>query len=175
MNFYRCLICGEVYMGSVVPSNCPFCGAKAEYLVPAAEWVDENLGISNLGEVSRRNLEQALQLEVNNAPFYRDAMEKTSSIELQAIFKYLSKIEREHQSVVQKILKCELPQPEPGREVAADSDEENMQAAHAREQSATAFYARAALEAVEPRVRKVFTALSQIESDHVALEGSRLK
>jgi len=126
MNFYRCLICGEVYMGDAVCSNCPFCGAKAK------------------------------------------------SIELQGIFKYLSKIEREHQSVARKILKCGLPDPEPGKEIAGDDEMENLRAALEREKSATAFYAQAAKEAVEPRVKKVFVALSEIESDHVKLEGSRL-
>ena len=130
MNFYRCLICGDPYMGKERPSHCPFCGAKDEYLVPASEWVDENLTLGALSEVSRKNLEKALQLEVNNAPFYSDAMQRTKDIELQGIFKYLSKIEKEHSTVVKKILKCELPEPEPGKEVAADDDRENLAAAH---------------------------------------------
>lgn len=174
MEFYRCLICGEVYMGDAVPSNCPFCGAKAKYLVPVAEWTDENQDVGEISAVSRANLEKALQLEVNNAPFYMDAMARAKSVELQGIFKYLSKIEREHQSVVRKILKCELPDPEPGKEVAGDDEMDNIRAAHEREKSATTFYAVAAREASEPRVKKVFLALSEIESDHVKLEGARL-
>jgi len=174
MNFYRCLICGEVYMGDSVTSNCPFCGAWAKYFVPPAEWIDENKGLGELTDISRTNLEKALQLEVNNAPFYQDAMNRAKSMELQGIFKYLSKIEREHQSVVRKILKCGLPQPEPGKEVAGDDEMENMRAALEREKTATAFYAQAANQATEPRVKKVFVALSEIESDHVKLEGSRL-
>lgn len=174
MNFYRCLICGEVYMGDSVPSNCPFCGAKSRYLVPIEEWVDENTGLGDLSDVSRANLEAAIQLEVNNAPFYRDAMKRAKSIELQGIFKYLAKIEQEHASVVRKILKGELPQPEPGKEIAGDDETANLQAAHEREKHATKFYADAAKQAVEPRVKKVFLALSEIESDHVKLEGSRL-
>ena len=172
MNFYRCLICGDPYMGSEKPSNCPFCGAQDKYLVPAAEWVDENAGMGQLSEISRRNLENALQLEVNNSPFYRDAMQRTKNIELQGIFKYLSKVENEHAATIKKILKCELPKPEEGKEVAADNDMENLKAAHEREKAATAFYKQAADEAIEPRVRKVFTALSEIESDHIRLEGS---
>lgn len=174
MNFYRCLICGEVYMGDAVPSNCPFCGAKAKYFVPAEEWVDENVGIETLSDVSRRNLQAALQLEVNNAPFYKDASAKAKSIELQGVFKYLFKIEREHADVVQKILKGEVPRPEPGKEVAGDGEIANLLAAHEREKHATKFYADSAREAVEVRVKKVFLALSEIESDHVKLEGSRL-
>ncbi|MBI3593023.1 MAG: ferritin-like domain-containing protein [Nitrospirae bacterium] len=175
MNFYRCLICGDPYMGKEKPSNCPFCGAKDTYLVPAAEWVDENIALGQLSEVSRRNLEKALQLEVNNAPFYRDAMQRTKDIELQGILKYLSKIENEHATVIKKILNCELPQPEIRKEVATDSDMENLKAAHEREKTATAFYRQAADEAIEPRVRRVFTALSEIESDHIHLEGDLLE
>ena len=43
------------------PSNCPFCGAKDKYLVDAAEWADENLSIDMLSEISKTNLEKALQ------------------------------------------------------------------------------------------------------------------
>lgn len=174
MKFYRCLICGDVYMGKEQPSNCPFCGAQAQYLVPAETWVDENTELGLLSEVSQENLQRALQLEVNNSPFYRDAMDKTKDVELQGIFKYLAVIEKEHASVIKKILKCELPEPEAGKEVATDNDLENIKAAHQREEAATAFYREAARQAVEPRVRKVFTALSEIESDHVALEKEKL-
>ncbi len=174
MTVYRCLICGDPYMGKEKPSHCPFCGATDLYIVKASEWIDENTSIGTLTDISRRNLEKALQLEVNNAPFYRDAMANTKNIELQGIFKYLSKIEAEHASVVKKILKCDLPEPEPGKEVASDDDRENISSAHEREKSATAFYRQAALEASEPRVKRVFTALSEIESDHIDLEKALL-
>jgi rubrerythrin len=174
MNFYRCLICGEVYMGDATPSNCPFCGAKAKHLVPADQWADENTGLGELSDVSRENLVAALQLEANNAPFYVNAMKRAESIELQGVFKYLAKIEREHASVIQKLLKCGPLDPEPGKEVATDDQMQNLAAAHEREKHATTFYADAAKQAAEPRVKKVFLALSEIESDHVKLEGSRL-
>jgi hypothetical protein len=101
-------------------------------------------------------------------------MNRTKNIELQGIFKYLSTIEKEHASVIKKILKVELPDPEPGKEVATDNDLENLTAAHKREESATAFYLEAAEQAVEPRVKKVFTVLAEVESDHVTLEKERL-
>lgn len=175
MNFYRCQICGDVYMGKEKPSNCPFCGAKSKYLVKTEKWVDENLSINSLSEISKKNLEKALQLEVNNAPFYRDAMNRSKNITLQGIFKYLSKIEAEHASAVKKILKCELPQPEQGKETAVDDDMDNIRAAHEREKAAAAFYRKSASESREPRVKKVFTALSEIETDHIMLEEKLLK
>ena len=176
MNFYRCLICGDVYMGTELPTNCPFCGAQAAtYMVDAKAWVDENESIAGLSEVSRRNLKAALQLEVNNAPFYRDAFTKSENVELQGIFKCLAKIEAEHASVIKKILKCELPPPQDGKEVALESDIENLKAALKREISATAFYQKAAGESVEPRVKKVFIALSEIETDHIELEKQLIR
>lgn len=175
MNSYRCLICGETYIGKEKPSHCPFCGAKDEYLVDVDHWVDENLGMEKLSDVSRGNLEKALQLEMNNAPFYRDAMSKTRDMELQGIFKYLSKIEAEHASVIIKILKGETPRPEKGKEVATGDDRENLRAAHAREIAAAALYKKFAEEAVEPRVKTVFTALSEIESDHISIEDVLLE
>lgn len=174
MKFYRCQICGDPYMGKEKPSNCPFCGASDEYLTPAADWVDENQSLGKLSDVSRANLEQALQLEVNNAPFYRDAMSRTSNIELQGIFKCLAKIEAEHASTIKKILKIEPPQPQEGMEVAVDDDRENIIMAHEREVAAAAFYRQAAGEAVEERIKKVFTALTMIESDHIQLEQELL-
>ena len=64
-----------------------------------------------------------------------------------------------------------LPLPEKDKESATDDDRENLKAAHEREKAATTFYRKAKLKRRgEPRVKKVFTALSEIEADHIALE-----
>ena len=175
MEFFRCAICGEVYMGKARPSNCPFCGASEKHLLLNQEWIDENKDLAALSDISHENLEKALQLEMNNSPFYRDAMNRTSNVSLQGVFKYLAKIEGEHASAIRKILKCEPFDPESGKEIATNNDRENIEVAHAREVTATAFYKRAAGEAIEPRVKKVFTALSEIESDHIDLEEALLE
>ena len=161
-------------MGSDMPSHCPFCGAHQAYLVKAAEWVDENASIGELSDISRSNLEKALQLEVNNKAFYADASAKSDLIELQGIFKNLSKIESEHASSIKKMLKVEPPAPEDDRKTASDSIHDNLKAALEREKFASSFYAQAAGEAAEERVNKVFTALSEIESDHIQLETALL-
>ena len=157
-------------MGAEIPSNCPYCGAKEKYLVPAADWTDENLSILELSEVSRKNLEKALQLEVDNAPFYRECQARAKSVELQGIFKYLAKIEAEHASIVRKMLKGAFPSPTPEAGKATDDDAENLRVAHELEKAAVKFYAQASREAVEPRVSRVFFALTEIESDHILLE-----
>ena len=174
MKLFRCLICGEAYMGSFKPTNCPFCGAPEEYLAAGKDWVDENLSISELSEVSRANLTKALQLEVNNSAFYRDAMNRTRDTELQGLFKYLSKVEAEHASTLRKILKSDTPPPEPGKDAATDDDRRNLELASEREAHAKAFYEESARAAAEPRVKRVFEAISRIEGDHLAIHKGML-
>jgi len=174
MEYYRCRICGEVYMGESAPDNCPFCGAAGNYLVAAKDWTDENTTIGELSKVSRTNLEKAVQLEVNNTLFYREASWYARTVELQGIFKYLSKIEKEHISVIGKLLKQEPPDPSDDREIASEDDTENLQVAKALEEKAAAFYTQSASEAVETRVNTVFTALAEIESGHISEEGRLL-
>jgi rubrerythrin len=171
MESLRCLICGEVYIGTARPSNCPFCGAKGKHLVPAEQWTDENDTVTALTEISRANLARSLQLEVNAGPFYRDASAKASSVNLQGVFKGLAKVESEHASVFRKILNCEFPAPEPAASVSQGDESEDLKVALAREVEATELYSRFADEAVEPRVKKVFAAISEVESGHITLEN----
>jgi len=174
LKYYRCRICGDVYMGTAAPTNCPYCGAPGEYLVEARDWTDENLTITELSEVSRANLEKAIQLEVNNTLFYRDASANADTIELQGIFKCLAKVEKEHISVIKKILNADPPPPADDRELAVEDDTTNLRVAKSLEEHATSFYARSADEAVEPRVKTVFKALSEIEAEHIREEGRLL-
>jgi len=143
-------------------------------MVSAADWVDENESMGELSDISRSNLEKALQLEVNNKAFYADASARADLVELQGIFKNLSKIEGEHASTIRKMLKVEPPAPEDDRKSASDSIHDNLEAAREREIFASSFYAQAAGEAVEERVKKVFNTLSEIESDHIQLETALL-
>lgn len=175
MKFFRCQICGDVYIGAHKPASCPYCGSKPKYLVPVEEWVDENESVTGLSAISRENLEKALQLEVDNAPFYRDASAKARTMMLQGVFKGLAKVEAEHASVIRKILKCEFPPVQPEKAKAGEDDLDNLKLAHAREVFATSFYQHSAERAIEPRVKKVFTALTEVESDHIVLEEELLK
>ncbi len=170
MESLRCQICGEVFIGTARPSNCPFCGVKSKHLVPTEQWTDENLTVTALSEISRANLARSLQLEVNAGPFYRDASEKARSINLQGVFKGLAKVESEHASVFRKLLKCEFPAPEPAESVSLGDEWEDLKVALEREHVATELYSRFSKEAVEPRVKKVFAAISEVESGHIILE-----
>ena len=174
MEFRRCLICEELYLGTERPSRCPYCGSAAEYLVPAAAWMDENLALGELSPVSRRNLERALQLEVDNDAFYGEARDKADTVEFEGVFKYLQKIEREHASVIRKILKREVPPLSAGRPRAVDDTVVNLTTARRLEIEAIDFYGEAAREAGEERVRRVFRALTEVETDHADQEAGFL-
>ncbi|AGK60816.1 hypothetical protein Asulf_00807 [Archaeoglobus sulfaticallidus PM70-1] len=166
MRVYRCRICGDPYIGNYPPSHCPFCGAPKEFMVPAEEWRDEN--DVELSEISRKNLEQALELELTNAGFYRAAMEKSKNEYFKAMFKALSKVESEHASVICKLLK--IKKPEIPKIDASDDDLENVKESFERESKAIKFYTKSAQEAVEARVKEVFTVLVNIESTHLLLD-----
>ena len=174
MIFYRCEICGDVYMGTAKPSHCPFCGSNPKYLVTVDEWADENSSVKEISELSRKNLRAALQLEVDNAPFYRNCSANAQTMEMQGIFKGLAKIEAEHASVINKILKSEPIQPAPAQTVASSDDTENLKTSRKREREAAALYRKFHDEAVEPRIKKVFSALIEVETDHIMLEDKLL-
>ncbi len=174
MKVFRCRICGEVYLGTEKPASCPFCGAHDEFLVLGRDWEDENEGLE-LTSVSRENLGKALQLEVSNAAFYFSAYQAAKDIEIQGMFKSLSKVEAEHASAISKILKAPKPDITQVKEPAAESDEENLRQSLAREERATKFYREAAGQASEKRVREFFNALSEIESDHIQLDQIELE
>ena len=78
MKVYRCRICGEVYIGTEKPGSCPFCGAHQNYLVLTGEW--SMIEGSSLSDASRKNLQKALDLEIDNTNFYRGVSEKTTNL-----------------------------------------------------------------------------------------------
>ncbi len=172
MKLYRCRICGDPYLGSAPPSFCPFCGAPEKYMVPAEAYEDKN-NIENLSPISRENLETALALEVANAAFYACASNCAPGPVDQAMFKALSKAESEHASLMSKLLKVPKPGIIPDEKACKKDPRANFGAAHQREIHAVEFDGKAAAEAVEDRVKEVFTALTEIESFHIALSEAR--
>ena len=138
MKVYRCRICGEVYIGKEKPNSCPFCGAHENYFVLAKEWA--LLRSETLSDITRENLEKALDLEINNTNFYKAASEKSRDVHFSSMFKGLSKVEREHASAICKHLGIEKPDSTAGLE-----------------------------RATEEEIKEFFKALMEIESDHIAL------
>jgi rubrerythrin len=171
---WRCRICGDPCIGAVPPSNCPFCGAHAEYIIPAGDWDDPK--VKDLNDVDRGNLEKALGIENSNTAFYRCAAAKADEagdFEGFATFKALSKVENEHASTIRKMLGLPKPDSEPAEE-CRDAYVDNVRESLEREKRATSFYSESAAVATDPRVKEVFTALVMVESDHIQLDEDKL-
>lgn len=172
MKVFRCRICGDPYLGEDTPTNCPFCGAPTKYIVLASFW--EEPVVTNLSEKSRENLMAALQLEVDNIRFYKCATEMTDNREGRQMFRALAKIESEHASLLAKILDIEKPSVSLDKIACYPSYQENLMDAQQRETKAINEYSKFYKESKEPRIKEVFQALVQIESDHLQLAKDRI-
>lgn len=167
---WRCEICGDPYVGDEAPANCPFCGAKKKYIKEANDasvTFDVTLNAQDLA-----NVRHALEVEVSNSAFYFCAAAKTDNAEGKLLFKALGKVEAEHAAIWKKILKLDkLPE---GNDTCHVPNRENLQDSHARETRAIEFYGRAAKQAADPRIRQIFEALVEVETDHLELSGQRM-
>lgn len=171
VKLWRCEICGDPYIGNEPPTNCPFCGAHRKHIKEAGD-ARVNFDVQ-LGEKDKANAEHALHVEVSNAAFYFCAAEKTDSEEGKLLFKALGKVEAEHASVWKKILKLEsVPK---GNDTCHTGNRENLEESHSRETRAIEFYRKAAAESENEKVRQIFEAFVEVETDHLQLSEERLK
>jgi rubrerythrin len=167
---WRCEICGDPYIGDGAPANCPFCGAKQKFIKEAKD-AKVNFNV-NLNEKDKANAEHALKVEISNATFYSCAAAKTDDAEGKLLFKILGKVEAEHASIWKKILKLStIPN---GDESCSVKNKENLEDSHTRETRAIEFYRKAAEESENPIVKKIFSALVEVETDHLKLSEERL-
>ena len=171
---YRCSICGEVYAGDEKPSHCPFCGAHVGLLALAKDYVEKNIG-AEISEKSKDFLEQTLKLEITASRFYRGVSKKTKNAEVQGLFKYLAKIEKEHADVVCKLLGIDLPDEVMGVEDRFETDKENIEESLRLEKRAAEIYSGFLKNVTEERLKTVFSALIQIESDHIKIDEEELE
>jgi len=171
VKLWRCEICGDAYIGESPPNNCPFCGAHQKYIKEAKE-AKANFDVE-LSEKDRANAERALQVEVSNTAFYFCAARKTDDEEGKLLFKALGKVEAEHTSIWRKILKPDEVQR--GDEPCHTDNRENLKESHARETKAIEFYRKAAGESDNERVKQIFEALVEVETDHLKLSEVRLE
>jgi rubrerythrin len=171
VKLFRCEICGDAYIGFDPPPNCPFCGAHIEYIKEAKD--AEVIFDVPLSAKDQANVEHALQVEISNSAFYMCAANQTNDSEGKILFKALGKIEAEHASIWRKILK--LGSVAPGSDACHTENVENLKESHERETRAIAFYRKSAAEADHPRIRQLFAALVEIETDHLHLSEERLK
>ena len=174
VNVYVCKICGEAYIGEEAPSRCPFCGAFKKHFVEAKDYDDTGAWDVELNEKDKTNAEKALEVEISNTIFYKCSSKKTPELEGQKLFKILAKVENEHASVWKKILKLDkidLPK----YDKCAAEYKLNLEESHEREDRAINFYGQAAAEAKSERVREIFKAFLEVETDHLHLSEARLK
>lgn len=169
MKMHRCRICGETFLGYDAPSNCPFCGAHTEFFVDPKEY-SADINDVDLTEVERADLESAVEVELSNARFYLGMAEHKDNDTLRSTYKRLSRIESEHCSVFCKLLK----QPKPadlGTPGEASADWlANIEESLSRENRASELYAQFAARATNPRMQEVFSAIGDVELDHIALD-----
>jgi len=163
---YRCRICGETYLGTHVPSRCPFCGAHEEYMGGADSFAASENDVQ-LTERERGDLEAAVELERSNTRYYIAVAQLDGDEALSSAYKRLSRIEAEHCSLFCKLLRQAKPD-DLGTPADPPADWCSAIAeSRRREQAAAAFYAEAAGRATNARVIEVFTAVTAIESDHI--------
>lgn len=171
---FRCRICGDPYIGSEAPKQCPFCGANQKFFVEAQDWNSEEFNVE-LSDISKKNLEAALQLEIGNAAFYdcaKNAAEKDNDQYSIAKFKSLMKVEREHASAISKFLRISKPDLE--KQACNTNSSANTKEGWEREDRAIKFYSKFRDEATEPRLKEFFGALVEIETDHLDLHADYL-
>ena len=170
-----CKICGEAYITtSDKPKRCPFCGAYEKYLIESTKYDDTGAWDVELNEKDKANAEKALEVEVSNNIFYKCASKKTPELDGQKLFKILAKVEGEHASVWKKILKLDKVE-FPKYDECATEYTPNLEESHSREDRAIKFYSQAAAEAENPRVKEIFEAFVEVETDHLYLSEYRLK
>jgi rubrerythrin len=171
VKLWRCEICGDPYIGENPPDNCPFCGAHRKY-IKEAKLAKASFKVE-LNQQDRANAEHALQVEASNAAFYFCAAQKTDDDEGRLLFKALGKVETEHAAVWRKILNLEKI-PTTGEKCRTEN-RENLQESHDRETRAINFYKAAAKQSANSRVKQIFEALVEVETDHLKLSEERLK
>lgn len=169
LRIYRCLICGEVYLGYEAPENCPFCGAHIEFLIaPEAYPVDVNA--TQVTETERADLESSVELETSNARFYMGMAQRKDNDILRSTYKRLAKVEAEHCELFCKLAGIKEPEDllEPGETTGswATDIEESLR----RENRASALYATFAERATNGRLKQVWNAISAVETDHITLD-----
>jgi rubrerythrin len=186
MATYICEICGDAYLGEEKPKNCPFCGARDAFIRKGSEAnpiVNQDIPVSTRGDhsstrggeisdLSKENLKKTYDLEVAAVAIYNCMAGKAKTYEIKAMYKRLAKVEMEHATIVTKLLKTNRP--EIGTEACSDEEIENFQKTIELEETAANLYTQFAKDATETNIRILFTALTQVENDHIELIKSYL-
>lgn len=167
MKPYRCQICGETYLGEREPDRCPFCGAAGKYLLPAVEYYD--FGKIKMSGESFEDCKKAVDLELDNASFYKACALRAETKITQAIFKRLNKQELEHAELICEVMGIE--EPDLPEIKCPETDDEKFREAHYREHRAIKLYLDIVARAPEQRLKDIFKALAEVESEHLKMSN----
>jgi rubrerythrin len=191
----KCLICGmkinaknfDVNGEGLLEENerehikyCPFCGVTSKYLKAEDEIFSERevnskgemymVDVESLDENTLIILDHAMKLEVFNSDFYKAAVKLAHSDHVKKMFEALSKIERMHAMVHQKLGGFkELPILAHIDYSKHNDDKSLMKLAEIREIHAVKFYEKYTKEINSSIVKEVLGALSEVEQEHIQI------
>lgn len=175
---WRCRICGEIYLGERIPSECPFCGSHQEHLEAVTENSAHSMHAGEpLAKTDLQNVAKTLREEYYDVQLYRMlAGQYRPDTAFHGIFKRLSKIEKEHAELVvesseQKLADPALKHPKISRQYSRGR---LFNKALGREHTASAAYAEYSAATQNPRMKLVWHALSEVEHDHELLIRSMM-
>ena len=172
VKLYRCIVCGDGYIGTNAPPNCPFCGAHVGYILEAKD-AQVNFDVP-LSAKDQANVEHALKVEISNSAFYACAANQTNDPEGKILFKALGKIEAEHASIWKKILKTGI-RSAGKRRLPHGECREFERVPRKGNQGDRILQKVSQPNSDHPRIRQLFEALVEIETDHLQLSEERLK
>lgn len=167
MKTFICEICGDAYLGSEAPSKCPFCGADKNFIKNGFEADPVFRREGEIGKKSKGSLIKTLNLEMEAQAIYLCMASHADSYEINKMYKRLAKVELEHATIVSKLLDIDLP--ESPEKKCGHEDIENFKKTIYLEEKATALYKKFATEAKEQKVKIFFTALTNVEAEHIDL------
>lgn len=173
MNVYICEICGDAYIGEEKPTDCPFCGAKKNFIKNFSEAQPILLRQEEIGEETKKRMMETYELEINAVAIYNCMAEKSKKYFQKAMYKRLAKVEMEHATIVSKFLS--IPRPEIEKKDCSDDEKRNFQVTAELEENATNLYAEFARLSSEKVAKFFFVALSQVEKNHLDLINQFLR
>jgi rubrerythrin len=167
MKTWICEICGDAYIGEHKPSECPFCGARHAFIREGKDAKPVVEVKEQLSEQTIKNLQETLDLELDANAIYTCMAGNAHSYEIKKMYKRLAKVELEHAIICTKLMQMELPATR--EKECSLEDIENFKETIKLEEHAAGLYARFAKEATETHIKVMFTALNQVETDHISL------
>ncbi|MDR1413229.1 MAG: hypothetical protein LBJ07_04800 [Actinomycetes bacterium] len=168
---WRCLICGDTYIGTERPSQCPFCGSHESNIVQS-DCYPLDINEVEVTDAERADIVQAMEMEIENATLYALMGAKGNHNDLlPSAYRAFKKVEMEHLEVFAKLLKVEPPS-QPEHPVAlGETWSDDIALSDSQEHGARDFYRVAGDRATTPRVRQVFLAISEVENDHIIVDA----